>query len=240
MMCHEALRKCHVLSWSPLSVRLRSVPPAAAPNAANIADGGVGAAAGSSGKRDPVSRVSRAGAGGCRRRRGFAHLIARARPSAHFARHALSLSKRASGPRGPLQGRVMFCHGALRKCHVLSWSLLSVRLRSVLPVAARNAANIADGGVGAAAAPNAANIADGGVGAATGSSGKQDPVSRVSRARPRARQRAFAPARFARLIARASRRAHVSRRFLRAFFAPALARSRRRNDPRIPLPPALF
>ncbi len=224
MMCHEALRKCHVLSWSPLSVRLRSVLPAAASNAANIADGGVGAAAGSSGKRDPVSRVSRAGAGGCRRRRGFAHLIARARPSAHFARHALSLSKRASGPRGPLQGRVMFCHEALRKCHVLSWSLLSVRLRSVLPVAARNAANIADGGVGAA----------------TGSSGKQDPVSRVSRARPRARQRAFAPARFARLIARASRRAHVSRRFLRAFFAPAPARSRRRNDPRIPLPPALF
>ena len=35
-----------------------------------------------------------------------------------------------------------------------------------LPAAALNAANVANGGVGAAAAPNAANVANGGVGAA--------------------------------------------------------------------------
>ena len=54
--------------------------------------------------------------------------------------------------------------------------------------------------------------------------GSADPVSRVTRARPRARPGGrFAPARFARLIARArgGRRAHVSPRFLRVFFAPA-------------------
>ena len=47
---------------------------------------------------------------------------------------------------------------------------------------------------------------------------------------------AFAPARFARLIARAGKRkAHVSRPFRWVFFAPA--RGRRRNGPRMPLPP---
>ena len=58
------------------------------------------------------------------------------------------------------------------------------------------------------------------------------PFSRVSHGRARA----FAPARFARLIARASkRRAQVSRPFRWVFFAPA--RSRRRSGPRMPLPP---
>ena len=47
---------------------------------------------------------------------------------------------------------------------------------------------------------------------------------------------AFAPARFARLIARVDkRRAHVSRPFRWGFFAPA--RGRRRSGPRMPLPP---
>jgi len=62
----------------------------------------------------------------------------------------------------------------------------------------------------------------------------RDPVSRVLRARPFARRRALAPARFARLIARARRRAHFSRAFLQVF-------SRRREQegeaaPRMPLP----
>ena len=48
------------------------------------------------------------------------------------------------------------------------------------------------------------------------------PVSARARAR-------FAPARFARLIARARRKAHLSRAFLRAFFAPA--RTGRRSGP---------
>ena len=45
-------------------------------------------------------------------------------------------------------------------------------------------------------------------------SGRADPVSRVSRGRGRA----FAPARFARLIARAWRRTHLSHRFLQRFW----------------------
>ena len=68
----------------------------------------------------------------------------------------------------------------------------------------------------------------------------RDPVSRVSHAR----QRAFAPARFARLIARpcprarAGRRAHVSRPLRWDFFAPAPARREAASGYRI-LPPNL-
>ena len=52
---------------------------------------------------------------------------------------------------------------------------------------------------------------------------------RAYRARLCACRRALAPARFARLIARARRRAHLSRAFLQAFFAPA--RTGRRGGP---------
>ena len=51
---------------------------------------------------------------------------------------------------------------------------------------------------------------------AAGPVGQRDPVSRVSRARLRARQRAFAPARFARRLARASRRAPMTGRGMTA------------------------
>ena len=56
-----------------------------------------------------------------------------------------------------------------------------------------------------------------------GSPTRRDPDSRVFCARPRRCGRVSAPARFARLIARASRRTHVSRRLFEDFFAPAPA-----------------
>ncbi len=59
---------------------------------------------------------------------------------------------------------------------------------------------------------------------------RRDPDSRVSCAPAPARAGArIAAARFARLIARASRRAHLSRAFLRGFFAPA--RTAKRSGP---------
>ena len=82
--------------------------------------------------------------------------------------------------------------------HVVPFSRF-VPLRSIRPAAALNAANITNGGVGAAAGlpPAAGPLFAGG------------------------RGRVSAPARFARLIARARRRAHVSRRLPRGNFTPA-------------------
>ncbi len=61
-----------------------------------------------------------------------------------------------------------------------------------------------------------------------------DPVSRISRAGGRP----LAPARFARLIARArgGRRAHLSRAFLRGFFAPGRKRRNRLRECRFLMP----
>ena len=73
-----------------------------------------------------------------------------------------------------------------------------------------------------AAALNAANIADGGVGAAAWAAGPC--FARI------ARGRAFAPARFARLIARASRRTHLSHAFHSGFSKPVPPAARRRGS----------
>ena len=127
----------------------------------------------------------------------------------------------------------MFCHGPAAGAPGLppgfsgfpfsSWSLLSVCLRFVLPTPALNAANIADGGVGAAPALNAAGPC----------------FARLAPAPARAGGRAFVPARFARLIAparaKAERRAHVSHRFLRVLFSRR--REREETGPaRMPVP----
>ena len=72
--------------------------------------------------------------------------------------------------------------------------------------------------------------------AAAGPAVRRDPVSRVTCASACARAGAhIAAARFARLIARARQRAHVSRSLLRGLFAPA--RSDGRSGFRPPLPP---
>ena len=103
----------------------------------------------------------------------------------------------------------MFCHvrhaagDALRfRCCISRLPRRFVPIRSVLPTAAPAAANIADGGVGAARRqPSAAGPC----------------FARIACA-PR---RALAPARFVRLIARARRRTHFSRRLPPGFFGPS-------------------
>ena len=108
--------------------------------------------------------------------------------------------------------------------HIVPFSRF-VPLRSIRPAAALNAADITNGGVGAAA----------------GRAVRRDPISRVFCARALARGRVSAPARFARLIARARLRARARRRVHLARWPNRGLFPRRRGTeneavPRMPLP----
>ena len=80
--------------------------------------------------------------------------------------------------------------------------------------------------------------ANDGVDAAAGSPAWRDPVSRVPRPPAPARQRALAPARFARLIARASRRTHFACASNRGRSAPGRREGKRSARTPPPLNPS--